>query len=170
MLALLLALSIALADQATKELVRGRLPYGEVRPVVEGFLNLTHLRNTGAAWGMFGGQNTVLVALSVLILALLVFFRRSFLRDSPAHRVALGLMAGGIVGNLFDRVKLGYVVDFLDVHAGRHHWPAVNVADSAICIGVGIYVVSTLLEERRGRAAAAPAPPAAPGESDRPSA
>lgn len=143
MLALLLSLAVAVLDQATKHWIRLNFYPGETRPVVEGLFNLSFVRNTGAAWGMLGGFNRWLAVISVLLLVLLIVFRRRLLNDSLAHRVALGLMAGGIVGNFCDRVKLQYVVDFLDFHWGMHHFPSFNVADSAICIGVGLYMLTS---------------------------
>ena len=77
-----------------------------------------------------------------IMLAVLVTFRRSFLTDTLTHRIASGLMIAGIMGNLGDRLRLGYVVDFLDFHLGDSHFPSFNVADSAICIGVGLYILS----------------------------
>jgi len=161
MLVLLLAFAVTAADQWTKQLVRDGFAYGEIRPVLAGFFNLTYIRNTGAAWGLFGGRNNGLVLLSVLMLGALVAFRRSFLANCLSHRIALGCMVGGIVGNLMDRVRLGYVVDFLDFHWGARHFPAFNVADSAICIGVGIYILTSFVAERAAaRAKAAAAGPA----------
>ncbi|MFH0907961.1 MAG: signal peptidase II [bacterium] len=144
MTALLVALFITVSDQFTKQLVRDGFFLGESRVVVDGFFSLTYVRNTGAAWGMFGGQNAWLSALSLAMLAIMVIFRRSFLSDTWKHRATLGLMIGGIVGNLLDRVRLGYVTDFLDIYIGSAHWPAFNIADSAICTGVGIYVLTSL--------------------------
>jgi signal peptidase II len=155
MLALLLAIAVTALDQWSKQWVRESLPFAESRPVLAGFLNLTHLRNSGAAWGMLGGQNAPLVLLSIVMLSLLVIFRRSFLSPTRSHRIALGLLVGGIVGNMLDRIRLAYVTDFIDVHVGIHHWPAFNVADSAICVGVGVYVVSTWIADRRARRTAA---------------
>jgi signal peptidase II len=156
MLPLILALVIAVSDQVTKQVVRDGFMLGESRVVIDGFFNLTYVRNTGAAWGILGGQNLSLTLLSVVMLAVMVFFRRSFLNDTLSHRIAFGLMVGGIVGNLLDRVRLAYVTDFLDFHLGGHHWPAFNIADSAICVGVGVYMVTTVLagrhEHREGRA------------------
>jgi signal peptidase II len=80
---------------------------------------------------------------SLLTILGLYLFRRSFQLQRRANRVALGLIAGGIAGNLIDRVRLGCVVDFLDFYVGRHHWPAFNIADSAICIGVALYIISS---------------------------
>ncbi len=159
MLPLVIAFAIAVSDQWTKALVRGSFVLGESRPVLDGFFNLTYVRNTGAAWGMFGGQNTSLTILSILMLAVMLLFRRSFLGDTWEHRVALGLMIGGIVGNLLDRIRLGWVTDFFDFYVKNWHWPAFNIADAAICIGVGIYVVSAFwvpqhpLNDRRDDAA-----------------
>jgi signal peptidase II len=144
MLVLLLSAAIVVLDQVTKQWVTIRFYLGESLPVIPGFFNLSYVRNTGAAWGMLGGLNGLLVGLSLVVLLVLIFFRRSFLTDSLIHRLALALMIGGIVGNLLDRVRLQYVVDFLDFHWRIHHFPAFNVADSAICVGVGLYMVSAL--------------------------
>ena len=154
---LLVALLVVLLDQATKEWVRGAFSLHESIPVLPGFFNLTYIRNTGAAWGMFSGQNLALALLAFVMLVALVLFRRKFLPPGRLHRVALGLLCGGIVGNLFDRLRLDYVVDFLDFHFRASHFPAFNVADSAICIGVGIYLLGSLLAK-----APAPAPGAPP--------
>jgi signal peptidase II len=144
MLVLLLGLIIAVLDQVTKYVVRLTFAVGESRPVLHGFFDLTYVRNTGAAWGILGGQNASLTILSIVMLAAILLFRRSFLSDTWEHRVALGLMVGGIVGNLMDRLRLGWVTDFLDFHVKGYHWPSFNVADAALCIGVGIYILSAL--------------------------
>jgi len=149
MIPLLVAIFITVSDQLTKQLVRDGFSLGESRAVIEGFFSLTYVRNTGAAWGMFGGQNMWLSLLSIVMLVVMVIFRRSFLSDTWEHRVALGLMIGGIIGNLLDRMRLGYVTDFLDIYIGNSHWPAFNIADSGICIGVGIYVVTSLWASRQ---------------------
>lgn len=162
MLALLLAVGIVVADQWTKEWVRAAFVYGDMRPVVDGFFSLTYVRNTGAAWGMLGGHGLWLIALSIVMLVLLVGFRRSLLKDTVSHRIALGLLIGGIVGNLIDRLRFGYVVDFLHFYYRRFEWPSFNIADSAICVGVGIYLLTSFREEWRARRAApAPESPAA---------
>ena len=161
---LLVALCVVLLDQASKEWVRGAFSLHESVPVIPGFFHLTYIRNTGAAWGMFSGQNIALSALALVMLAVLVVFRRKILPPGRVHRVALGLLCGGIAGNLFDRLRLDYVVDFLDFFVRTHHFPAFNVADSAICVGVGIYVLGTLLAKapeavpERGESPEAPAP------------
>ncbi|MBN1268855.1 MAG: signal peptidase II [Kiritimatiellae bacterium] len=143
MLALIIAILVTVLDQVTKYSVRMEFALGESVVVIPGFFDLTYLRNTGAAWGMLGGQNALLTVLSVVMLAAMVLFRRAFLSDTLEHRIALGLMVGGIIGNLLDRMRLGWVTDFLDFHIAGHHWPAFNVADAAICVGVGLYVISS---------------------------
>lgn len=144
MLILLVALVVTVLDQVTKQLVRYSFGEGELLPVIEGFFNLTFVRNSGAAWGMFHNYSWALIALSIIMLVLMIVFRHSFISESSEHRFALGLMIGGILGNLIDRIKLGAVTDFLDFYVGTHHWPAFNVADSAICVGVGIYILSAM--------------------------
>jgi signal peptidase II len=142
MFALLVAVIICVSDQLTKEIVRVSFALGESRVVVDGFFNLTYVRNTGAAWGILGGQNTWLTLLSIVMLIFMIIYRRSFLSDTWEHRLALGLMIGGILGNLLDRMRQGWVTDFLDFHWRGLHWPAFNIADAAICTGVGIYIIS----------------------------
>jgi signal peptidase II len=151
MLVLVLTFTVAVLDQATKYLVRLNFFPGEVTPIVPGFFNLAFVRNTGAAWGMFGGLNGWLALLSVVMLIAIVVFRRSFLADVLAHKIAMGLMIGGITGNLVDRLRLQYVVDFLDFHWRLHHFPAFNVADASICVGVGLYILSSFLPALRAR-------------------
>jgi len=155
MLPLIVSIVIAVSDQLTKEWVRSEFALEQMRPVIPGFFNLTYVRNTGAAWGMFGSQNTALTVLSVVMLSLLVIFRRRFLGHTWDHRLALGLLVGGIVGNLLDRIRFNFVTDFLDFHIGAHHWPAFNIADSAICCGAGIYILSSFWTSRHQPAGAA---------------
>jgi signal peptidase II len=150
MLSLCLCFLIVLVDQATKTLIRHRLGLNDSIPVISGWFDLRYVQNTGAAWGILSGLNGWLVVLSVIMLAALVAFRHHFMFHSPLQKVALGAILGGIVGNLLDRVSLEYVVDFIDVFWRDHHFPAFNVADSAICIGVGLYFLSQI-----GRPAAA---------------
>ena len=152
MLPLLVAVAIIAADQATKEWVRACFYREESRPVISGFFHFTYVRNTGAAWGMFGSQNTGLLILSVVMLALLLVYRRKLLGHTWDHRLALGLLIGGIVGNMMDRVRLGWVTDFLDFNLGFMRWPTFNIADAAICTGVGIYMLTAFLEQRRADA------------------
>lgn len=148
MLILILSFTIAIIDQFTKYLIRADMNLGDMITVIPGFFSITYIRNTGAAWGMMSGLNGLLITLSVVMLIVLIIFRRSFITDTLLHKIASGLMIAGIVGNLIDRMRLGYVVDFLHFYIGKHQFPSFNVADSAICIGVGIYITSQFLESR----------------------
>jgi signal peptidase II len=174
MLPLIVAILVTVADQWTKLAVRHGFALGESRAILEGFLSLTFVRNTGAAWGIFGGQNASLTALSIAMLLVMIVFRRSFLGDTWEHRLALGLMIGGITGNLLDRLRLGWVTDFLDFYWRDWHWPAFNIADAAICTGVGIYMLSALwlsghpLHEQRRKAGGAEPPPPTPSAESPP--
>ncbi|MCU0858067.1 MAG: signal peptidase II [Pontiellaceae bacterium] len=149
MLVLILGLMIVWLDQLTKLWIRGSFVYGgEPQAVIPGFFNLVYVRNEGAAWGMLGGQMPVLILLSAVVLTLLAVYHRKILEPALDHRIALGLMVGGICGNLIDRVRVGWVTDFLDFYIGTYHWPSFNVADSAICIAVGIYMISSFRHTR----------------------
>lgn len=146
---LLICMGVVILDQATKFLIRGHILYGSVHMIIPGFMNLTYLRNMGAAWGMLGSQNLLLCLLSVVMLLLLVIFRHVFLNGNPhIHRIAFGLLTGGIIGNLIDRIKQGAVTDFLDFYIANWHWPSFNVADAAICIGVGLYLTASYMDAR----------------------
>ncbi len=139
-------------DQLTKWIVERTLPYGSERIVIDGFFNLVHWGNTGSAWSMFRGNNLVLAAVSAIALVLLWIFRSRFDSGRIAGQMALGLLFGGITGNLLDRLvpSRQHVVDFLYFHVhprgGQEMgFPAFNVADSAICTGVGLLILLSLL-------------------------
>ncbi|MGE3309039.1 MAG: signal peptidase II [Limisphaerales bacterium] len=139
----LIAVLLLLGDQLTKWTVVGRLALGAERPVLPGFFRLVHWGNTGAAWSLFHGNNHVLAVVSLAALVILYLARGHFEASRPAGQVALGLVFGGIIGNLIDRLIHGHVVDFLYFHLIRRDgvevgFPAFNVADTAICTGVGI--------------------------------
>ena len=146
---LLIGAGIVLLDQLTKWWVVHSIPVDQPLVVLAGYLNLVNWRNTGAAWGMFQGFNLVLAVVSVLTVGVILVFRRSLHVHLPLCRFALGLIIGGITGNLIDRFAAQSVIDFLDFHVNGWHWPAFNVADSAICVGVTLYILASWLSERR---------------------
>ncbi len=131
---LLTMLSIFFFDRITKVLIKSHMFYGESHPVLP-FFNLTHLENTGAAFGMGQNQNKFFIGLSVAILIGLFFIARKSKESGLKTRVAFSLIVGGALGNLYDRITQGSVTDFLDFYAGSHHWPAFNIADSSIFMG-----------------------------------
>ena len=125
-------------DQATKALASGSLNYGHAQPLFPG-LNLTLLHNTGAAFSFLsdggGWQRWLFVVIAVVVSAAVVLWLRRLQPGQAWLAAALALIVGGALGNVYDRVTLGYVVDFIDVYYGQWHWPAFNVADSAITVG-----------------------------------
>lgn len=141
---LTLGFVVVLGDQFTKTMIRQDLLLGETWPMIPGFFSLTYLRNTGAVWGVFPHQNMWLILLSLLVIGVIVIFYRRLVDDRWVYRVAIGCMIGGVLGNLVDRIKLGWVTDFLDFYLLASHWPSFNLADSSICVGVAIYLVGSL--------------------------
>jgi signal peptidase II len=143
-LAALVLLLIVAADQLSKAWILGRLgPNGDTSEikVVPGFLRFIFVENTGAAFGIFQGKSPILTSLALLVsVFFLIYFRRA-IAESVWLSVALGLQLGGALGNVIDRFRHGFVVDFVNVP----HWPTFNVADSAITVGVimlGLYLVT----------------------------
>jgi signal peptidase II len=138
-----LALAIIAFDQVTKLAVLKYLGFREEKEIVDGFFKLVHWGNTGAAWSMFSGNNGVLAVVAIAALVVLFFTRHHFNVHTLGGQVSLGLIFGGIAGNLIDRLRVGHVVDFLYFYLYRRDgrvagFPAFNVADSAICVGVGL--------------------------------
>ena len=144
----LLATVVFVLDQLTKYWVSVRLPFGSYGPaayaVIPGFFNLVHVGNTGAAWSMFAGRSLLLAGLAGATLLAIHFWRRQLGLRQPAAQLAFGLLCGGIVGNLADRLVHGHVIDFIDLHFGAYIYPTFNVADSAICVGVFAYILWSL--------------------------
>jgi signal peptidase II len=141
--------AVVLLDQAAKAVVVRTLALHEYVPLVDGLLSLSHVRNRGAAFGLLSDwdvpyQAVLLSALSVFaLLAIALYFLR-LPAAARLPRLALALVLGGAVGNLIDRVRLGYVVDFVHAYWRQHQWPDFNVADSAITVGVTLLVLDIL--------------------------
>lgn len=140
---LAITIAIIILDVWTKALVLARIDLHEAIPVIPNFFQLVHVRNTGAAFGLGANAASKLVPILLNVGAIAVFCVVVVyaLRTAVTDRVlqtGLHLILGGAIGNLLDRFRFGYVVDFLDVYVGNYHWPAFNVADSAICIGIAL--------------------------------
>ena len=146
-------LSVAF-DQVTKRLVLTGFKLGESVPVLGDFFHLTYVRNTGAAFGFLAHANEgfrvpFFIAVPVLALFAVAYVFRRIQDDDRKLSFALSLVIGGAIGNLLDRLRLGFVVDFLDFHWHEdYHFPAFNIADSAICIGVGILMLDLIMQEQ----------------------
>lgn len=156
-------LAVIALDQLTKLLIIHYLPWSPEAPVyaldgknppisvIDGFFYIVHITNQGAAWGILSGQTYLLTSIALVTLAALWLFRRQLGFEYPAIQYAMGLFCGGIIGNLIDRICYGHVVDFLDVHLPiiNYRWPAFNVADCGIAVGVGLYIIVSFIVEHR---------------------
>lgn len=142
----LVALLTYLADQVTKLIVLKVLDYADQHVVIDGFFKFVHWGNSGAAWSLLYGRNGLLALISLAALVVLVLTRHRFDLKSWVGQLAFGLVFGGILGNLTDRLRFGHVVDFLRFYLYQRGgeeigFPAFNVADSAICTGVGLLFI-----------------------------
>jgi signal peptidase II len=150
-----IAAAVLAADQGSKAWVMSHLPLGAYTeeagaiPVVRGFFYIVHVGNTGAAWSIFTGRSIILAALAAATLVVIFLQRKALGLGGTYAQVCFGLLCGGIIGNLVDRILRGHVVDFLDFHFGSYVYPTFNVADSAICVGVALYVISSFGPPRR---------------------
>lgn len=154
---------VLVADQGTKHLVAGAFQPGDSRVVLPGLFSLTFVRNTGGAFGILPAGTLGLAAAALLAAGAIIVYTSRLPRPLPrVLAVALALPLGGALGNFLDRVRLRYVVDFFDLHVGRHQWPVFNIADSAICIGVALLASyfwrQPLVPARDAAGAASPAP------------
>lgn len=148
MLTGLVALAVIIADQVTKWAATVNLSSGRIT-VVDEFFYLTLVYNRGAAFGLFPGRNVLFIVLSLLTVVVLLLFYRRFFSVGLVGKISGGLILGGAIGNLIDRFRFNYVVDFLDFQFGAYHWPAFNIADSSISVGVTILILSLLLSKKK---------------------
>ncbi len=165
----LIALAVIGLDQWTKHLVLRFLGYAHEKVIIEGFFKLVHWGNTGAAWSLFRGNNDLLAVVALVALVVLFLSRHHFDSHSVMGQVAFGLIFGGIIGNLIDRLTVKHVIDFLYFYlqprgGGEVGFPAFNVADTAICTGVGlIFLLSWRTEHGPKPSEAAQAQQVKPG-------
>ena len=154
---------ILVLDQITKILVQYSIPFESSYfapdrvTIIEDFFYLVHIGNKGAAWGMFSEYSGVLTLLSIAVLLFIFCFRKQLELHRGTVQIAFGLLIGGILGNLIDRIRVGHVIDFIDIHLpftlpyilpfGR--WPAFNIADSAIVVGMLFYLLLSLSDTKK---------------------
>jgi signal peptidase II len=151
---LLVLVGVVILDQLSKLWIIANFSLYETREVIPGFFNITFVTNTGAAFGLLAGWDTVwrqvfFVGVSLMALVVLFFAYRHYRGEGRLAVYGLALVAGGAVGNLIDRLRLGRVIDFLDFYIGTYHWPAFNVADAGITTGVGLLLLSSFLHGRK---------------------
>ncbi len=145
---------ILLADQWTKYAVQQRLVLYQKVEVIQGFFNLVHVRNTGGAFGILGGEkgglgSLIFVVVSLAAIGSILFLYFRLKEDEETLSLSFSLVLSGAIGNLIDRLHYGEVVDFLDFHVLSFHWPAFNFADSAICLGIGFMALELLIRDRK---------------------
>lgn len=143
------ALLLVAADQVSKQFILVRLPLGDSIPLLPGLFHLTAVRNTGIAFGLFRDNPHLLTLLIGVCVLLLLVFSRRMTQESFLERLAYGLILGGAVGNLIDRIRFGWVIDFLDFRI----WPVFNLADSGITIGVVLFAWKILFTREKNEAA-----------------
>jgi signal peptidase II len=153
-LELWLPIAIVAVDQATKAMVKASLPLHDSVTIIPGFLDFTHVLNSGAAFGILNGVDFPFKTVAIAVIAMAALIGVGMYAASISHhqliaRVGLALIIGGAAGNLIDRVLAGSVVDFVDVYWRTHHFWAFNVADSAISVGVAIMILDMLGLDRR---------------------
>jgi signal peptidase II len=148
----IVAAVVAIIDQISKTLVLAKMPLYKTIPIVKGFFSLTHVHNPGGAFGFLAQNGSpwrhwTFLGAAVLALGLILYFHHQTPRTHPYLALGLSLIFGGAIGNLIDRVRFGEVVDFLDFYVASHHWPTFNVADSAVSVGVGIFIIHIVFKK-----------------------
>jgi signal peptidase II len=153
---LLLVVVILILDRWTKVLIQNHFDLNQTATVIDGFFNITYVRNTGVAFGIFSSIGSPVKSLLLSIFTglaaviVIAYSMRSPVRNRLLQ-VSLALILGGALGNLYDRLAYGYVVDFLEFYVGAYHWPSFNIADSAISAGVVLLAVEIMRNETPGR-------------------
>jgi signal peptidase II len=151
-----IALLVSVADQATKYLVASNLPLGGTWSPLTGPLPLfqiVHAYNTGAAFGLFQNMSPAFIAVAIIVSAGIIVYARQLRGDQLLLGAAIGLMLGGSLGNLIDRLRLGHVLDFIDIGIGTTRWYTSNLADASIVLGVILLGLAMLREERHPKPA-----------------
>lgn len=142
-------------DQITKVYIDRSMQLFDSIAIVENFFHITYVRNKGAAFSFLSNASWRLpffITVSIIAALVILIAFRKLRDDQRLAQISLAMIFSGAVGNLIDRIRLGEVIDFLDAHWYRHHWPAFNVADSLICVGVFLLAIDMLLEEKRFKA------------------
>jgi len=150
LLSVSLIAAVVIIDQFTKFLINANLPLKKSIVVVDGFFNIVHVRNTGGAFSILSGAGSTffMISSSIALIIVLIYLVK-IPRDKLWLITSLSLIAGGAIGNMIDRVRFGEVIDFIDLFYRDHHWPAFNIADSAITTGIFIIFLGIILSRRQ---------------------
>jgi signal peptidase II len=146
------AAAVFVIDRITKNWVAENIPLNQPRQVIGDYVRIVHAENTGAAFGLLPERTTLLSVLSIVAVLAIVYYYRQIASSSWLVTVTLGMQLGGAAGNLVDRIRQGYVVDFIDVGVGEVRFWAFNVADSSIVIGIALVTFALWRQERRAQA------------------
>jgi signal peptidase II len=161
---LIFCFGILVLDQWTKSLIIQKLLLYQKVEVIQGFFNIVHVRNTGGAFGIFGGDkgglgSILFVVVSLIAIGVIIFLFIKIKENEKTLALSFSLILSGAIGNLIDRLRYGEVIDFLDFYLSSTHWPTFNVADSAICIGIGLMALELLKRDHKeGNKSRAPNP------------
>ena len=149
MILFITAFVVLVFDQLSKQLILSYLEYAQPIKIIDKFFYITHVHNPGAAFGILPNNRTFFIIFAVITVILLTLY---CFKQTPAqrfHQIIFGLIIGGAVGNLIDRIRFGYVIDFIDFYFGKFHYPTFNIADSCICVGIGLVMI-LLLKKQEG--------------------
>ncbi len=150
----IIVFAILASDLYTKALIQDNFLLYHPVPVIEGFLNITYVENPGAAFGIMADMDPMIRAIffgvvSVLAITIVLYIYFRHPENSNLIRNASAMILGGAIGNMIDRVRYGKVVDFVDIYWGEYHWPAFNIADMAISIGVGLFLLDMIMDKKK---------------------
>jgi signal peptidase II len=152
----LVAVAVVILDQVTKYIVNTSMLLHDSMPIINGLFNFTYVKNPGAAFGFLAGappffRSVFFIGVTVAAIMLILYYIRKTKTEEPLLTTSFSLIMGGAVGNLIDRVRFGEVIDFLDLYIGPHHWPAFNIADSAISVGAILLIYDMIHRKDRMR-------------------
>lgn len=147
----LIALFVIVIDQISKWIIVNTMEVGESIPIIDHVLYITSHRNTGAAWGILEDRMWFFYIVTVIFVIFIVFYMEKYAKTDKLLGVALGLVLGGAIGNFIDRVFRQEVVDFIHTYIFSYNFPVFNVADMALCVGVGLMIIQTILEGKKAK-------------------
>ncbi|MGG0237553.1 signal peptidase II [Bacillus rhizoplanae] len=145
----LIALFVIVIDQVSKWIIVKEMDLGESIPIIDNVLYITSHRNTGAAWGILENRMWFFYVITVIFVIFIVIYMQKFAKTDKLLGISLGLILGGAIGNFIDRVFRKEVVDFIHTYIFSYNFPVFNVADSALCVGVMLIIIQTLLEGKK---------------------
>lgn len=145
----IIAMVIIVIDQLSKWIVVKTMTYGDSTTVIENFFYITSHRNEGAAWGILQGQMLLFYIITAVVVIGIIYYMQKYARESKVLTVSLSLILGGALGNFIDRLFRKEVVDFFDFMIFRYNYPIFNVADSSLVVGVFLFIIATIIDEKK---------------------